>query len=211
MFAAGTYDEIEEIENRVENLEIVVLLFVKPTTQDAMDIIKEFEYIHYNAGKYCSVFAVGYSDDFCKTDDKKYRKIDTPLNGEWYFSMKAFVDFKNRLEERIKWRYTGETEILILQNSPGNIHPLNFKNYVAIDINKGIREGYIDSFQRFMESLVRSSRSQVTAKEAICDVRKQRISVKNIITDSINDCKKIPSPAKKIVADRLFYRCANCL
>lgn len=211
MFAAGTYDEIEEIENRVENLEIVVLLFVKPTTQDAMDIIKEFEYIHYNAGKYCSVFAAGYSNDFCKADDKKYRKIDTALNGEWFFSMKAFVDFKNRLEERIKWRYTGETEILILQNRPGNIRPLNFKNYVAIDINKGIREGYIDSFQRFMETLVRSSRSQVTAKEAICDVRKQRISVKNIITDSINDCKKIPSPAKKIVADRLFYRCANCL
>ncbi len=197
MFAASTYNEIEAIEQQIENMEIIVLLFVKPTNQDALDIIKEFEYIHYNSAKYCSVFAVGYSDDFRKATDKDYRKIDSVFNGDWYFSTKAFVDFKNKLERRIKWRYSGETEILILQNNPGSVHPLNFKNYVAIDINKGIREGYIDSFQRFMESLIRSSRSQVTAKEAIRDVRNHQISIKGIIGDAIDDCKKIPSPVKK--------------
>lgn len=209
MFAASTYDEIEAIAQKIKNMQIVVFLFVKPCNQDAMDIIKEFEYIHYNSEKYCSVFAIGYSDDFCKATDKDYQKIDAVLNGDWYFSTKAFVDFKNKLEKQIKWRYSGETEILILQNSPGAMHPLNFKNYVAIDVNKGIREGYIDSFQRFMESLVRSSKSQVTAKEVIQDVRNHQISIKSIITDAIDECKKIPSPVKRIVKDRLFYRCAN--
>lgn len=211
MFAASTYDEIEAIENHVENFEIIVLLFVKPTNQDAMDVIREFEYIHYNSAKYCSVFAVGYSDDFCKANDRTYKKIDAVLNGDWYYSTKAFVEFKNKLERRIKWKYSGETEILILQNNPGNIHPLNFKNYVAIDVNKGIREGYIDSFQRFMESLIRSSKSQVMAKDAIRNVRKEQIGIKGIVTDAIDDCKKIPLPIKRIIKDRLFYRCANSL
>ena len=49
MFAASTYDEIIEYERLIENQEIVVLLFVKPTSQDAVDIIREFEYIHYNS------------------------------------------------------------------------------------------------------------------------------------------------------------------
>ena len=64
--------------------------------------------------------------------------------------------------------------------TPGKRNILNFQNYVAIDVNKGIREGYIDSFQSFMESLIRSSKRRVTAKEAIRDVRNARISIKDI-------------------------------
>lgn len=209
MFAASTYDEIIEYERLIENQEIVVLWFMKPTSQDAVDIIREFEYIHYNSSKYCSIYAVGYSNDFQKQSDTHYRKICEILNSDWYFSSKAFVEFKDNLEKRIKWKYSGETEILVLQNNPGKHDPLNFTNYIAIDVNKGLKEGYIDSFQRFMESLVRSAKSSVTAKEAMFEIRKSRVSVKEIILGAIDDSKKIPNPAKKIIKDRLFYRCAN--
>ena len=190
MFAASTYDEIIEYERLIENQEIVVLLFVKPTNQDAVDIIQEFEYIHYNSSKYCSIYAVGYSNDFQKQSDTHYRKVCEILNSDWYFSSKAFVEFKDNLEKRIKWKYSGETEILVLQNNPGKHDPLNFTNYVAIDVNKGLKEGYIDSFQRFMESLVRSAKSSVTAKEAMFEIRKSRVSVKEIILGAIDDSKK---------------------
>lgn len=211
MFAVSTYEEIELIERQVENMEIVVFLFVKPTNSEALNIINEFEYIHYNSEKYCSIYAVGYSNDFEKKNDKHYRKIDVTSNSDWYFSMKAFTDFKKKLEGRINWNYSGEIEILILQNNPSRCNSLNFKNYVAIDVNKGIREGYMDSFQGFMESLVRSAKSAVTAKEAIRDVVTDRISIKNIIIDSIEECKKIPLSIRTIVKDRLFYRCANSI
>lgn len=209
MFAASTYDEVVEYEKCIENKELVVLLLVKPTNQDAIDIIQEFEYIHYNSAKYCSIYAIGYSDDPQKQSDKYYKKISQIISHDWYFSSKAFVEFKNNLESRIKWKYSGETEILVLQNNPGKPDPLNFANYVAIDVNKGLKEGYIDSFQRFMESLVRSARGSVTAKEAISEIRKSRVSVKNIIIEAIDDSKKIPNSAKQIIKDRLFYRCAN--
>lgn len=209
MFAASTYDEIVKYERCIENKEIVVFLFVKPTNQDADEIIREFEYIHYNSAKYCSIYAIGYSDDPDKQSDRHYKKVNEIIDLNWYFSSKAFVEFKNNLEWRIKWEYSGETEILILQNNPGGNDPLNFSNYVAIDVNKGLREGYIDSFQRFMESLIRSARSKVTAKEAASDLRKSHISIRDTISDAIEDSKKIPSPAKQIIKDRLFYRCAN--
>lgn len=211
MFAASTYNEIIRRERLVENQEIVVLLFVKPTNQAAIDIIREFEYIHYNSSNYCSIYAIGYSNDFKKQTDKHYNKVSELLNNDWYFSNKAFVEFKNNLEERIKWKYSGETEVLILQNNPGKRDPLNFKNYVAIDVNKGIKEGYLDSFQRFMESLVRSAKKSVTAKQAMTDIRISRLSVKQIIAEAIDDCKKIPKPVKRIIKDRLFYRCANSI
>lgn len=176
-----------------------------------MDIIREFEYIHYSAAKFCSIYAIGYSNDPQIQADKYYRKIGEIINHDWYFSSKEFVEFKNNLERRIKWEYSGETEVLVLQNNPGGKDPLNFSNYVAIDVNKGLREGYIDSFQRFMESLIRSARSKVTAEEAVLDLRKNHISIKDAIAEAIEDSKKIPSPAKQIIRDRLFYRCANCI
>lgn len=209
MFAASTYEEVIEIEHQIENQEIVVFLFVKPNDQAALDIIKEFEYIHYNSDKYCSIYAIGYTDNFAKKNDRHYKKIDYILDSDWYFSNKAFVDFKNALEDRIGWKYSGETEILILQNNPGKRDPLNFRNYVAIDVNKGIREGYIDSFQMFMEALIRSSKSKVSTKGVMSDLRQGRISIKGIVQDTISECKKIPLPIKKIISDRLFYRCAN--
>ena len=209
MFAASTYEEIVSIERKIENQEIVVFLFVKPNDQTALDIIKEFEYIHYNSGKYCSIYAIGYTDDFAKKNDKSYRKVNSVLGSDWYFSNKVFVEFKNTLESRIGWKYSGETEVLILQNAPGKSDPLNFQNYVAIDINKGLREGYIDSFQLFMETLVRSSKKQVVAKMALSDIRKSRISIKRTIEDALKDCKKVPTPIKKIITNRLFYKCAR--
>ena len=209
MFTASTYEEIVSIERQIENQEIVVFLFVSPNNQATLDIIKEFEYIHYNSGKYCSIYAIGYTNDYYKKREKLYKKIDTVLDSDWYFSNKAFVDFKNALEERIHWRYSGETEILILQNNPGKNDPLNFQNYVAIDINKGNREGYIDSFQVFMESLVRCAKSKVETREVALALRKSRISIKDIVKETINECKKIPSPIKRILTDRLFYKCAN--
>ena len=161
MFAACTYEEIENVECSVENKELVIFLFVKPTNNASAEIINEFEYIHYNSGKYCSIYAIGYTDNFDKALDPSYREINTVCNSRWFFSNKMYVEFKERLERRIKWQYSGEIEVLILQNNPGSNSPLNFTNYVAINISKGIREGYIDSFQQFMEALIRSSKENI--------------------------------------------------
>lgn len=206
MFAVSTYEEIEENERNVENQEIVVLLFVKPNSQDEIDIINEFEYIHYNSGKYCSVYAVGYTNNSNVQKDAAYKRVEHFLGTDWFFSARDFVDFKNKLEKRIKWKYSGETEILILQNNPGRSNSLNFQNYVAVDVNKGIREGYMDSFQVFMEALVRSSKSKVTTNQLVKDFRRSRLSIKEIVCETIQQSKKVPIPVKKIVKDRMFYR-----
>ena len=206
MFAASTYEEIEALERKIENMEIVVFLFARSTDKD---ILKEFEYIHYNSEGYCSIYAIGYTDDPDKISQNGYKPVEGVFDNKWSFSMKAYVDFKNKLEQRIKWKYSGEAEVIILQNNPWGREPLNFQNYVAINITKGVHEGYIDSFQSFMESLVRSARAHVTAKEVTDDMVKNRISVKNIVMGSIEECIKVPKPITAILKDRLFYRSAN--
>ena len=208
MFAVRPYEDIEKIEKEVKNQEIVIFIFAKPNTNMGKQVVSEFEYIHYNTYKYCSVYAIGYSDDSERI--KKNNIITTVNRTNWAYITKDFVDFKNKLEQRIKWEYSGETEVMILQNNIDNIsNALNFQNYVVINIEKGIKEGYIDSFQSFMESVMRRARSVVEAKKLIKSVRKDRLKIKDIIEGAIDDCKKIPTPVKKIIKDRLFYRCAT--
>lgn len=206
MFAVSTYEEIEKAEREVENNEIVVFLFVRATETK---ILNEFEYLHYNSGEYCSIYAIGYTNDFQKETDRSYRKVPVNINSDWYFSVKAFVQFKEKLQKRIKWEYSGETEILVLQNNPGKPNALNFQNYVSINIDNGIREKIIDSFQSFMEALIRSSKTHVSASAAIEGVCKEKNNIKSILDDAIDDSKKIPTPVKKIIKNKLFYRSAN--
>lgn len=61
------------------------------------------------------------------------------------------------------------------------------------------------SFQRFMEALVRSSKYEVTAKETIKKAKNSRYSLKDIVVRTLDNCKKIPSPVKTILKDKLFY------
>ena len=205
MIAVNTYEEIEYNQQQNGDKQIVILLFVRPTAPDAENVIKEFDYIHLNSEKYCSIYAVGYSNDPSKANDTGYNEVAHVAGNAWYFSTAEFVKFKNNLENRIHWRYSGEIEAIILQSNPGSQKILNFQNYVAIDVNCGIRKGYIDSFSRFMESLIRSSKKEVTAKEAINRTRKARYSIKNVIEETIDGCKQIPTSVKSIMKDRLFY------
>lgn len=207
MFAVGSFEEIIRRERQADTKQVVIFLFVRPTGVLNQDIIKDFEYIHYNSAGYCSIYAIGYTDDI--DHDSSFKAVESVCNNEWYYSNRDYVWFKNKLEERIKWKYSGEIEILILQNNPGSENSLNFQNYVAINISKGLRDGYIDSFQAFMESLIRSTRSKICPEQVARDLANDRIRIKDIISDAIMDCKKIPTPVKEIIKDRIFYRSAN--
>lgn len=206
MFAASTYEEILRVESGIDHPEIVVFLFVKPYEKE---ILQEFEYIHYNSGDICSVYAIGYTNDFDKATEASYREVDVPGFSKWYYSARAFTDFKDKLQKRINWRYDGDAEILVLRNNPGGKDVLNFQNYVAIDVKYGIKSGYIRSFQSFMESLVRVSES--ISEEIASNDGESIIRIKSVLADTIRECKNQYMDYNKIIDDRGFYRCANTI
>ena len=205
MYAVNTYEQIEKIERELGEKHVVILLFVRPSLPGAKEIIDEFDYIHYNSEKYCSIYAVGYTNDPALVKGGEYGKIERGFGAEWYFSNRAFVAVKNNLERRINWKYSGETELVVLQSNPEGRQILNFQNCVALDVNYGLKNAYIDSFPRLMESLIRSSRSEVSAAAAMEKSLGARISIKNVLMNTIEECKKIPSPVRRIIKDRLFY------
>lgn len=201
MYIINTYEQIEQKEKELNENHIVVLLFVRPTVSGADDIIREFNYIHYNSSKWCSIYAVGYTNDSSSGFSYKVTGVD---GEEWYFSDKVFIDFKNKLEERLKWRYSGENEMIVLQSNVGGNNILNFENYVAININEGLREEYIPSYSMFMESLIKHSKSEVKANIAI--KKAYRYKKGQIIAMAIEEIQNVPKPIKKILKNKIFFK-----
>ncbi|MGL6201333.1 MAG: hypothetical protein ACRC3H_20615 [Lachnospiraceae bacterium] len=209
MFAVNTYEEIEKNERMLNEKHIIVLLFVRPSLPGAKDIIEEFNYIHYNSRKYCSIYAVGYSDNVNSCSGKEWKKVENVAGAQWYYSDQAFVDFKDKLERRLTWEYSGEIELIVLQSNPEGRQILNFENYLAINVNYGLKNDYIESFPRFMESLVRSSKKEVETTAVSWQLQKSRLKPGQVAAASIEECKKVPGPLRRIMKDKLFYRTAR--
>ena len=137
--------------------------------------------------------------------DNTYNKITSVDSSQWYFSNKAFVEFKNNLEYRLKWKYSGNAEIMILQSNPAGKNILNFQNYISLDVNTGLKKGYIDTFNKLMESLIRTSKKHTQVLSVSWELSKERIKLKDILIETIDDCKKVSTSTKKILKDNLFY------
>lgn len=204
MYAIHTYEEIIKQEERLQEHHLIILLFIRPSLPQAKAMIEEFDYLHFNAGKYCSIYAIGYTNDQRKQQEG-FHLVCAGTHSNWYFSDQAFVSCKNQLEQRLKWNYSGEIEMILLQSNPEGRQILNFQNYVPLDLSYGIRQQYLDSFPRFMEQLIRAAKSEVTAKQALAHVKRQRYSLSKIALESIDACKKIPRPAKVLLKDQLFF------
>ena len=140
MFPVNNIQGIELQEKQIEGQHVVVLLFVKPSDNDAKAILNKLNYWHHLSARYCSIYMVGYSNGFCGqyADVETIKGID---NHEWEYSDACFIEVCRSLKKRLKnWHYSGEPEMIILKNnmSSSSKSILDFRCYNYIDINYGI-------------------------------------------------------------------------
>jgi len=210
MFASTNFEGILKSEKELQEKHIVIMLFVKPSDKDANDIIKQYNYFHYVSRQYCSIYAIGYSENpFLKDEYEDMQTIRAVNNTDWYYSDKCFVECIDSLQDRLKWTYCGEPQAVILQTDPDSKNYLNFQNYVSINILYGIRQGYIESFPALMTQIVNAAKSEVTAKAVINEMQEKILSVKNVMETTLDLVKVVPEPVKKIILDRTFYKTCN--
>lgn len=212
MYPINNIQGIYNQESELEGNHVIILFLVKPSDTGADDYIKKFNYLHYRSKRYCSIYLLGYSQDFQGKyiDAISVQGID---HQEWQYSDQCFSDACDELQNRLSnWHYSGEPEMIILQNSSNSDSKecLNFTNYNYIDINYGIEKQYIDSFPRFMERLIQSCKKEVTAVEAITSANRKRISPRKVMEYAIEECPRLPRPVRSILKDKLFYKsCRN--
>lgn len=210
MFPVFDLEGVERDLKRRDDRRAILLLLVKPSDQEADSLIRNFNYYHYDSAEACSIYAAGFSRECFRDDYRDAREICSVDGKSWWYSDRCFVGFKDQLENRLKWRYSGEIEIMILQRSLGRHSSLDFSNYVSIDALAGIREGYIDSVPRLMESLIRASKTEVETKKVLDQAK--RLSPKEIAHEAIKTTLEAigcPDGLRQAIGNSAFYRTAK--
>ncbi|MEC4175561.1 hypothetical protein VIN30_03760 [Adlercreutzia sp. R7] len=188
----------------------ILLLLVKPSDEMADSLIQKFNYYHFDSAEACSIFAAGFSEGCFSNEYEDAYEVCSVCGRSWWYSDQCFVGLKKQLEARLKWRYSGEIEILILQRSMGEHSSLDFTNYVSIDALAGIREGYIDSLPRLMESLINASKVEVESKRVLDQAK--RLSPKEIAQEAIKTTLEAigcPERLRQALSNSAFYRSAK--
>ena len=213
MFPIHDIQGIEQLEKELEGNHVIILLLVKPQDTNADEIIKNFNYLHVLSGKYCSIYPVGYSEGFCDRypDAVEVKGVN---NSTWEYSDSCFVKVRNQLRQRLKnWNYSHEPEILILKNTSANEHgtTLDFRGYVRIDINRGIKNEYIRSYSNFMGNLVDACRTEVEPQQAVIRAKAQTISCRHILEVALSRDWTKKQVIRKILSDAAFFKSyRNC-
>lgn len=81
---------------------------------------------------------------------------------DWLFSDKLFCEFIAQLESVSKWTYSGETELILLNYSNGN---LDFSEVVVFWLDKMVRDGIIYSPASFFENIFMLFKNNATVYE----------------------------------------------
>ena len=198
-------------ESKVEERHVIALLLLKPEDTMADHIIGKLNYFHHRSGRYVNIYVPGYSVE----PDSSFNDIVSikgPNNTTWYYSDVCFINVIDELNQRLsKWEYSGEPELIILQNNPnGKRSKLDFSHYYCIEIDYGINNGFIRSFEYFMEQFIKACKSAVTSDEAVNKMLIKRLKPRSIVKETLaisGNVDKIPNKElMKLMSNELFVR-----
>ncbi|USR92521.1 hypothetical protein NEA10_07335 [Phormidium yuhuli AB48] len=106
-------------------------------------------YIHF----YCAGYG-GYWHPSCIPDMQDIGKVkyENKTMIPWAFSQKLFGEFVSQLESATTWRYSGNTELILLDPQ------VDFSNALVLDLDAMIRDGGIQHSAKLFEAIIRYCR-----------------------------------------------------
>lgn len=152
MLEAITYQGmLRDISNNQEKEDIIGILITRPDLEVGKSILCSLNYYHHVTGKDLNFYLPGYGAYWYGVypDERVVSKID---GTEWSYSDKMFVEFIEGLEKHSTWRYSGESELLLLEYENGRV---SFDSMMRFYLDNMIRDKVIVSVSSFFQQLVR--------------------------------------------------------
>ena len=156
MIEALTYkDMLDHIRKNDLVEDTIGILITRPSLATEKDIVGELEYYHHLTGHGINFYLPGYGA-YWNPEEYPDMKVVTKIDRtEWSFSNKAFVEFINALEEISRWKYSGESELLLIPYHDGK---LDFSSVAVFCLDAMLKDEAISSVSRFITELSRSVR-----------------------------------------------------
>lgn len=203
MIDAITYtDMLKHIRNNELIEDTIGILITRPDLQTGNSILKSLNYFHHLTGNNINFYLPGYGA-YWSGDRYPDMNNVARINGvDWSFSYKAFVDFIAALEEVSRWKYSGESELLLI---PYHDEMLDFSGVAVFHLDAMMNDGTISSVSSFITGLSRcvkrdNSVTSITARGVVKCVSKT-------VIDEIVD--KTPTYISKSLSRGKHYLCRD--
>lgn len=151
MLGAITYQEmLQDINNKPLKEDSIGILITRPELDSGREILKNLNYYHHLSGKSKNFYLPGYGAYWYGTypDGRVVTQID---NVEWSFSDKMFVEFITEIQLYSTWKFTGESELLIVEYKDG---VLSFEKMLRFYLDRMIKDKKIESISAFFQKLL---------------------------------------------------------
>lgn len=203
MLEAITYQDM--LRNIAENdvkEDIIGILITRPELEVGKGILASLNYYHHLSGKNTNFYLPGYGAYWYGTYSDG--RVVTKINGtEWSFSDQMFIQFIDELETYSSWKYSGESELLILEYKNGR---LLFENVIRLQLDDMIRDKVILSTESFFQEFFR-----------ICKTKRSLDTISNklgldkgfdMIGEALLDI--LPNKVRKFYVQERYFCVDNC-
>ncbi len=180
MLEAISYNSV--LENIAESnitADTIGILLARPKSEAGKDIANTLPYYHHRSGYSINFYLPGYGAYWhgVYPDEINIVKID---GAQWSFSNQKYVEFIESLEKNSNWKYSGESELLLIEYRN---YRLDFSNVLRLDLDAMLRDEVIPSINILFEGIFReaSKRKSVTQISDISGVK----TLEQITIDSV--------------------------
>lgn len=176
-----------EINSKLKRHSLVAILFCNPRTKFAQDeIVPSLNYFHKRSKQYINIFCCGFGAYGSTVDYPDMEQVGKVDGEDWFFSDESFVNVVEELEQRTKWEYSGENELLILDVVKTNkSDDLNIHNAVVCNLEQMHRDKAFSSVRSLMEKLISYVKSEDAANAWAFSDKQGMDVAKNVLKDTI--------------------------
>lgn len=203
MFEVITYQNmLKDINSNQVTEDIVGILITRPDLEVGMSILNSLNYYHHLSGHNTNFFLPGYGAYWYGTYTDG--QVVTKINGtDWYYSDQMFVNFINDLENFSKWKYSGESELLMLEYRDGI---LSFDNMMQFYLDNMMRDRVIVSVSSFFQQLFETCKEKKSLKDISDALGKDKLI--QVTKETV--LNNIPSSLANMFTQEKYFCVRNC-
>lgn len=126
-------------------------------------------------------------------------KVVTEIEGvQWSFSNREFVQFIHEMENYSKWRYSGESELLLLHTQNGI---LSYEVMMQFHLDNMLRDEVIDSIPSYFQELFRLFENKESLEQIGNALGMDKLV--EIVGEGVLD--KLPGSLGKVITQRNIF------
>ncbi len=206
MIHASEYKEmLLKINNAIQEgklrAQYIGILLTRPALETGKNILESLNYYHELSEESFNFYFPGYGAYWNNTysDEKVVAEVDEV---KWFFSDKAFVKFIRELQKNSRWKYSGESELLLLQLNDGE---LSYEGAMVFHLDAMIRDKVIDSIPAFFQDLFGLLEDKETLEQISDALGWDKL--KDMVKDGV--LEKLPWGLGSIIQEEKYFYIRN--